>query len=236
MMQVFLLTLRQVTGLRRVIILLALALLPAGVTLLIRALSDADTTATEEEFIGAVVVAIVLPLTVAITATPAFGNEVEDRTLGFLTMKPVGRWEIVVAKLVGVIIVSGALVGVSAVVTGWLVYDAASTTFLAFLLGIAIGVIGYSAIFTWLGLVTGQALAFAIVYVFVWEGVASNILAGVKYLSINGYTLSVMEWASDGEIFTPNSIDGVAALIGAAIVLVLFALLTLHRLKNMDVP
>ena len=100
------------------------------------------------------------------------------------------------------------------------------------------GVIVYSAIFTWAGLVTTRALAFALVYVFLWEGLVSTYLGGVRYLSVRGYTLGIMH-GIDGtnfESLDDRVIQFPAAIAGACVVTVIFFLLTVRRLRNMDVP
>ena len=79
MYTVFSLTLRQLTGSRRQAILWLFAALPAAFALLLRYLTD-DYSAQIINLFDLLLVAIVLPLIVAILATTALGEEVEDRT------------------------------------------------------------------------------------------------------------------------------------------------------------
>jgi hypothetical protein len=81
-------------------------------------------------------------------------------------------------------------------------------------------------------------LSFALVYVFLWEGVLSTFLGGVRYLSVRGYTLSIVH-GIDGDVFRslgPRVIEFPAALVGAGAVTVLFVWLTVRRLRRMDIP
>ena len=77
-----------------------------------------------------------------------------------------------------------------------------------------------------------------LVYVFLWEGLASSLLPGVRYLSVRGYTLGTL-YGLDDVTFRSIGQDAIelrAALIGAGVVALAFFLLTVWRLKRMDVP
>ena len=56
-----------------------------------------------------------------------------------------------------------------------------------------VGVVLYSTLFLWVGLVTSHPLAFGLLYVFVWEGLFGTFVNGIKYLSIRQYTLGIVE-------------------------------------------
>ena len=90
----------------------------------------------------------------------------------------------------------------------------------------------------WLGLVTRRALGIGLLYVFIWEGLFGTFVDGMKYLSVRQYSLSIIRQLDptrfDGSSQTVIGIE--AAAVGAGIVLVAFALLTVRRLRAMDVP
>ena len=126
----------------------------------------------------------------------------------------------------------------SAAVTAFVGMDGDVNTMVAVCAGTLVGAVAYASVFTWAGLITTRALAFAIVYVFLWEGVISTLVPGVRYLSVSVYALSVMHGLSDSalEAVADQTIEIAAALIGAAFVAVAFWLLTVWRLRTMDVP
>ena len=97
--------------------------------------------------------------------------------------------------------------------------------------------IAYSAIFTWLGLITNQALGFALVYVLMWEGILSTFLSGIRYLSIRGYTLAILNGMDDKgfEILESRVIEFPAAVVGTISVTLVFIILAYYRLRTMDV-
>ena len=180
---------------------------------------------------------VVVPIVTMALATSSFGNDLEDRTLSFIVMTPIAKWKIALPKLVAPILIAVPMVVVSGLVTTYIGLDGNLKAVAAVCAGLLIGVAAYASVFTWAGLMTTRALSFAIVYVFLWEGLAS-LIPGVKYLSIRAYTISIMyglDSASMDEI-ADRVVDLPVAIIGAALVAVAFWLLTVYRLKRMDVP
>ena len=96
----------------------------------------------------------------------------------------------------------------------------------------------YATVFTWAGLISSHALGFSLIYVFLWEALVTSLFSGVRYLSVRGYVLSIIN-GIDGERFgtlDERVIEFPAALVGAAVVTLLFFWLTVRRLRRMDVP
>ena len=248
---VFMLSLRQLTGRWRILLLLLLAILPVALVALVSAALGEDETSNREfinTLLDGLLIAGILPLVMMVLATTAFGNELEDRTLSFLVLKPVPRSLIVLPKLLASIIVGGpiliasgvvaTLLGASSVGAVLVVIDGQIQAAAAVGLALLAGVITYATIFTWAGLITTRALAFALVYVFLWEGLVSSLLAGARYLSIRGYTLGILHGIDD-QSFEPlgeRVIEFPAAIVGATVVSAVFFWLTVRRLRSMDVP
>ncbi len=253
MLTVFFLTLRQLTGTRRQAILWLFAALPVALAILIRNLTDNYVDIILGPTISLVLIPIVLPLVVAILATTALGEDVEDRTLSYIVLRPVARWQIVAAKYIAVVILAAVplllLGGVTAAVAfvgdsnggSAFDYETVIKPILGVMAGLAIGIVAYSAAFMWLGLISGQALGIAIVYVFVWEGIAAGIFSGIRYLSIRSYSIITMQDIGGELLDTVGAIAGSqialnVGLGGAAAVVIAFLALTLIQLRNMDVP
>ena len=251
MLTVFSLTLRQLTGSRRQAILWLFAASPLAMAILVRVLTDDYTSVIVGQLFDLLLVAVVLPLVVAILATTALGDDVEDRTLSYILLRPIPRWQIVAAKYVSVVVLSAVpLLLMGAAMAGVAFIDEAEDLndyenvirpILGVVAGLALGVLAYSAAFMWLGLISGQALGLAIVYVFVWEGAAANIFSGIRYLSIRSYSLITMREAGGSTLYEISPVAGAeigiaVALGGAAAIVIAFLTLTLIQLKNMDVP
>ena len=241
MAEIFRLSLRQLLGRWRVIVILLLAALPSLLILLIRSLGDEDEVAFEAEFIvpiiDGMVVGGIMPIVTMVLATAAFGNELEDKTLYYLVLKPVSRLSIVLAKLLATLVVAVPLVVATGVVASVLL-GAEARAIGTLAIACAAGVTAYASIFTLAGLLTPRALAYGLVYVLVWEGLLSTILSGIRYLSIRGYTLALLHGIESDSFaaFEQRVIEFPAAIVGTGVVIVAFFLLTLYRLRTMDVP
>ena len=115
---------------------------------------------------------------------------------------------------------------VSGVAAAYIGLDSGFKTPLAVGAALLIGVVAYSAVFTWAGLITTRALSFAIVYVFLWEGAIGTFISGVRYLSVRGYTLAVMHGLDETglESISDRVIEFPAAIGGAVLVTAVFFL------------
>jgi len=188
--------------------------------------------------VDGVVIAVVLPLVTMALATTAFGNELEDRTLGYLALTPVPRWWIVLSKFAAGFLVAGPLLVVSGAVSTLIGLHGDLRAATAVGVSLLLGTLAYTAIFIWAGLIAPRALSFALVYVFLWEGVLSTFLGGIRYLSVRGYALAILH-GIDGDVFRslgPRVIEFPAALVGAGGVTILFIWLAVRRLRRMDIP
>ena len=243
MAQIILLTLRQLAGARRLIIVGAVALLPAALAIYARQIGAG---ATLDDFangtIDALIVALAMPIITMALATAALGNEVEDRTLSFIALQPIARWKIALAKLIAPSLIAVPLATAGAAAASYVELAGGETavrTTLAVAVSVAVGSFAYCCVFTWLGLATSRALAVALVYVFMWEAAVATFIGGARYLSVRGYTLGMMSGLDSSpalSALSDRAIELPAALIGAALVCALFYALTVRRLKRMDVP
>ena len=195
MSSIYFLSLRQLQGRWRIAALLAVAAIPL-VPALIAAASSDEPTALEldDGLINGTLASAVLPILTLVLATPVFGNELDDKTLSNLTLTPLRRWRIVAPKLAAAISVAVPLIVLSAVVSVLVAFegaqiDGAARAAAATAIGLAIGALLYTAMFTWLGLRTSRALGIGLLYVFIWEGLFGTFVDGLKYLSVRQYSL-----------------------------------------------
>lgn len=238
MAAIFTLTLRQLAGSRRLWLVLALVSLPVLAALLFRV---ADTTTTPDEFAdditSALLASTILPLVILLLATAAFGNEVSDRTLVYIALKPIARWRIALPKLLAALVVGGLPVAASGLVAVALIKQGDLAGAAATAAGLAVGAAAYAAIFTWAGLATRHALIIGLVYVFVWEAALAAYLDGIRFLSVRRFTLAVIAGLDDRRLATIDvSLGAGTGAAGAAIALVGFTALAIRRLTTMDVP
>ncbi len=244
MMAVYFLSLRQLRGRWRIIALIGLLALPMVPAIVAVLASDKPTAEDlDNALLMAALASAILPIVVLTLATPAFGNELEDKTLSNLTLTPQPRWQLMAAKLAAAVTIALPLVAASSFVSVLVAFngaelDGAAQAALAAALGFSIGVLVYAALFVWLGLVSQRALGIGLFYVFVWEGLFGTFVDGLKYLSIRSYSLSIVD-AVDSSRFddTSQSVIAIeAAVVGAIVVFGVFTFLTIRRLRTMDVP
>ena len=238
---VFWLSLRQLTGRWRLVLIFFLAALPIVLAVIVF-FTVRDDESFEEDFINilldGMLVAGILPIVTMALSTAAFGNDLEDRTLSYLVLNPISRWRIAMPKLLASIAISGPLLIASGVAAALLGFDGSPRAALAVGVATLAGVAAYAAVFTWLGLLTNRAIAFALIYVLLWEGVIGSYLQGVNYLSVRGYTLAIMYGINETgfESLGSRVIEFPAGIVGAVAVTVVFLLLVVRRLRRMDVP
>lgn len=238
---IFWLSIHQLTGRWRITLILLLAALPVGLSVIVHFAAKGDASFNSDFtniLLDGMLVAGILPLVTMALATSSFGNELEDKTLSFLTLMPVARWRIVIPKLLASLVICGPVLLAGGVAATLLGFDGEVRPALAVAAALGAGVLAYGAIFTWAGLVTTRALPFALVYVLLWEGVISTWMSGVDYLSVRGYTLAIMSGIDKPSFpaLEDRVIEFPVALAGAAIVTAVFLLLGVRRLRRMDVP
>jgi ABC-2 type transport system permease protein len=223
------LTWRQLFARRRIWFAIAFALLPLAFTLLFRIVAD-DGDSSRVGFYHAmireIIVGTLLPLAAVTFGTTAFGGEVDDGTLIYLLVKPIQRWQIVVAKFL-VSTVSTFAVVVPAIVLPWFIArnpDLPFKAVTAFLVGAALASLLYTAVFLGLGLKTKRALVFGRLYVIGFEGVLTRSAPGVRAFSIREFANAVSQAVSQGSIVLPDAVSmstvqwmGTIILVGATI-------------------
>ena len=233
---VYLLTLRQMSGRWRLVIMAVLALLPILITRVVLGESAPAVREFEEVVLSAMLAGSIVPLVVLAIGAPAFANEIEDRTLANLVLSPVPRWQIALPKLLATLTLAVPFIAASAFATAYLAFLGDLRATLAVTAAAVLGVALYSATFTWLGLVTTQAIGVGLLYVVLWEGFFAGFVPGIRLLSIRYHTLALMQ-GLDARRFVGFENPGLAAvLVTSAIVFGGFLWLTVRRLQRMDVP
>jgi hypothetical protein len=234
---IYRLTLRQLSGRWRLGVLTLLSALPVLITALLLSFSDAPSAREYEvAVLGTMFAGAIVPLVVLALAAVAFSNEIEDRTLANLVLAPIPRWKIAIPKLLATLSIAAPFVGTSAFLTGYIAYVGDLRSALALTAGLLVAVALYASVFTWLGLVSTQAIGIGLLYVVVWEGLFSGFVAGVRMLSLKFYALSIVH-GIDVRRFTSTEMPSLwLALLLCSGIVMGFAWLSVRRLRTMDVP
>lgn len=183
--------------------------------------------------------ATLLPIATLLLATGALGDEIDDRTLFYLTLKPLSRLRIVVEKILGVFVVciplAWAGLATTIIILAWGRFDDVRDLFGPILYATAAGVIGFGSLFLLLSLFIQRALLAGLFYIFVWESALARFLPGIRTISIGHYMNSIFVQLADDRRIT---IDQVAALRTSIItiiaVCVVSVMLATWRLRRMN--
>lgn len=234
---VYLLTLRQLSGRWRLLIMTVLAAMPVLMTLIVMASGDSPSVVEFDMVVfNGMLAGSIAPLVVLAIATAAFGNELEDRTLANLTLAPIPRWQIALPKLLAAITVAAPFIVASALVSAYVAYLGDLSATVAVTVALLAEVALYAAVFVWLGLVSSQAIGLGLLYIVLWEGFFAGFVAGVRGLSIRYQSLGLMHALDERRFDHMQHLGGVATALIVVLVLVMFLLLTVRRLRRMDVP
>jgi ABC-2 type transport system permease protein len=234
---VYLLTLRQVSGRWRLAILTVLAVMPVVSALVTLAQRETPSVAEFETVVFSTMLAgAITPLVVLAIAAVAFANELEDRTLANLTLSPLPRWRIVLPKLLATITVAGPFVVASSALTAHIAFLGDTSATVAVSVAALAAVVMYASAFTWLGLVSTQAIGIGLLYIVLWEGFFAGFVAGVRLLSLRYYALALMHGLDERRFAFLDHPGLTASLVLASLVTGGFALLAVRRLRRMDIP
>lgn len=234
---VYALTLRQLSGRWRVLIITALAALPVLIAVaMLRSPSAPSVDEFESVVLNGMLAGSIAPLVVLAIAAAAFGNEIEDATLANLTLTPLPRWRIVAPKLLAVITIAAPFIGISALATAHVAFLGDATATVAVTIAALGGVALYASAFVWLGLVTNYAVAIGLLYIVLWEGFFSRFVAGVRLLSIRHYTIGLMHALDERRFAAVAHLGPSVAIVTSIVVFLAFLLLAIRRLRRMDVP
>ena len=237
MSAVYFLTLRQLTGRWRLLVMTALALMPVVISVLMVSNPDAPTVGSFEQAVLSVMLfGSIAPLIVLALAAPAFANEIEDRTIANLTLSPMSRTAIVAAKLLAVISIAAPFIGASAFATGYAAFLGDVKATLAITVSALAGVVLYASAFQWLGLVTTQAIGVGLAYIVLWDGFFAGFVSGARILSISHHSIALMHGIDPRRFDMWPHVNFVVALVVAVAFVAVFNWLSVGRLRRMDVP
>lgn len=236
------LTLRQLLGRRRVLLLLLLgALLVLVAFIYLLSHPGADGGFESQRFTSRLLetfgLAVLMPLVSLLLGTAALGAEIEDGTAVYLLAKPIPRWTVVLTKLAvaaggAILLTSGpillaGLIGLQGLGNGMVV---------AFAVAAAIGSLIYCAMFLAFSLLTSRALIFGLLYVLVWEGLLAGLFPGTRTFSVRQQTLAFADGLTDvPQTVLHAQLDVTTAVVIGGILLVGATALAIWRLRRFEI-
>lgn len=194
------LTIRQFLRSKSIYVVFGISML-AAVMALVGSLAGGDASIRElrevfsEVLFQGMISATLLPLATLVLATAALGDEIEDRSLQYLALKPISRFRIVFEKLLAVVLVMTPIAWFGIAVTWGILafgeFDALRDLLWPALASSLVAIVGFGALFLLISLFIQRALLVGVFYVFVWETALSRILPGIRSISIRHFTQSM---------------------------------------------
>jgi ABC-2 type transport system permease protein len=182
-------TARATLGRRRAILFAIPAVVLIALTLVLRASRPAGTP-WPDTVLGDFGFSVLLPFTALIIGTGVLGAEIDDGSVVHLLATPVRRADVIVTKFAVAAGLTVLFAAVPELIAGELAPNSGKLAWALFV-GALVGSVAYSAVFVLASVVTTRAIAFGLLYVAIWEGLLSNLVGGVRILSIAHYSLGV---------------------------------------------
>ncbi|MCH8814185.1 MAG: ABC transporter permease [Chloroflexi bacterium] len=235
---IFSLTLQQIAGRRRSLAMFGLAIVPVLVALVFQLGERLDQQEwTANVLLDDIILTIVLPLTCLILGTSVFGSEVEDGTAVYILAKPIQRRQIIIAKFAAASLVAAAVVVPATAISGLLAIQGASEDgiVIGFTIATLFGIAAYTGGFILLSVVTSRALLIGLAYVFIWEGIATELFTGTRFLSIRHYCLGIADLiSSTGKQNFEAELGGAEGLVLASAAAAIALFLAVRRLQRFE--
>ncbi|MBC6458570.1 ABC transporter permease [Actinomadura sp. HBU206391] len=226
-------TFRAMLGRKRALLLFAL---PAVLLLLAFGLrltgnNDLDiSTIVLQRF----ALATLLPLLAMIAGTGVVGPEIDDGQIMYILTKPIPRPVIVMTKFAVAIALVVTFAVVPTLVAGLILTGNTAEVTAAFTVGTLVGGIAYAAVFVVLAVVSRNAVTIGLLYALVWETLIGNFAPGARSLSIQQWSLTVIDAVTPATTVTSEVGLGLSVAF-LVIVTVLGATLAAVRLRSLSV-
>jgi ABC-2 type transport system permease protein len=217
----------------RVLALGALGIVGIVVGTVIGRFADDVTISDRVGFINGFGLAVVLPVSTLVFASSSFGDLVEDQTLVYLWLRDVPRWLLSAAAVLSTLTIVIPLVALPLVATA-VAAELDSDAILASVIATVVGALAYTGAFTALGLRAKRALAWGLLYIFIWEQFIARAGQGVRRFALSAYTRSVLSKISGISITDADISSFYAVLIPIMVGIAAFGYITI-RLHRHDV-
>jgi ABC-2 type transport system permease protein len=200
----FVLTLRQHTHGRRMLVLGVLYALPCALAVLLRSISrPAPADALEFAFVFNLLPHGLAPLTALLYAGGVVQDEVEEQTLTYLLLRSLPRWALYVTKLLATFCVTTLLVTAGTVALYVAIHWGTPEFWGGEVAGRAARVVGimalaqagYCALFGFLGVFIRRSLIVGVIYIVAIEGVLASLDFVARAVTVVYYTrVLIVRW------------------------------------------
>lgn len=231
-------TVRQLMGRRRTLLMVLLSALPILLAVAFRLNDSTEITTYTRSSFNTITITILMPLVAILFGAGAFGAEIDEGTVVYLLAKPIRRVWIVLAKALSAMIMAVLLTGISTGIAAFIVLgsrvDGIRVTE-AQVLAVVVGSICYVSLFMTVSLFTRRALVLGIGYMLIWEGALSSLLSGIANYSIREYALGAGGLIYKLPVETSRLSPETGMSLAVALVLITLAVAT-WKLMRFELP
>lgn len=136
------------------------------------------------------------PVVALVLASAALGDLVDDRTLVYLWLRPVPRWQISLGAALATIGTAVPIVVVPMTLAAAL-GSGNATAVAATAAATAVATIGYAGVFLALGFKVRRALVWGLAYILIWEEFLARTVGVAAKLSVGVYSTSLLDHIAD---------------------------------------
>ena len=223
------LTLRATMGRRRALVFMIPPLILVLVTALLKAASP-ERADWPSLILGGFGLAVVLPLTALIIGTSVLGAEIDDGSVVHLLATPVPRSTVILSKFAVATGLTVLFAAVPELLAGLIATGGATRLAVGMFAGALVGSVIYTALFVMISVLTTRAIAVGLLYLLVWESLLSNVVSGVRVLSVSQYSLGIANSVAHDANLNAHLGLATAAIMGA-VVTVAALVLAIRRLS-----
>lgn len=226
-------TFRAMLGRRRALLLLLLPVLLVVLAAALR-LTDFNDLDTSAQVMQRFALATLLPLLALIAGTGVIGPEIDDGQIMYVLTKPIPRPVIVLTKYAVAVVLVALFAVVPTLLAGLLLTGTTAGMAPAFTVGVLVGGIAYSAVFTALAVLSRNAVTIGLLYALVWEALLGSFAPGAKSASIQQWALSVTDAMTSASV-VESAVDLAVAGPLLVTVTVVGVFLASYRLRSLSV-
>lgn len=239
------LTIRQFMKSRSFAVIAVICLIPLAVAIIPHLVTDTVSLRSIRSTLANTIflnlyATLLIPISVMVLASAAFGDEIEDKTLYILALKPISRFRIVLAKFLAIVLVAVPVLFISIAIVwaviSWGKFDLMNEFLLPMFAGALVGIVGFGSIFLALSLYIRRTLLFGMFYVTIWEGALSGFLPGIRSFSVSHYGRSMFVNLLGDERFTIENVADNGRIIITVVIIAAVALgLATRKLNTMAI-
>ena len=207
----------------RVIALLALGLVGIAVAVAVR--SGDGSLSDAVDYVNGFGLVLLVPIATLTFASATFGDLVEDRTLVYVWLRPVARWQLAVAAAASSFTVVVPIVA-TPLVLGAAVTGHGNDLVVATLVATVVGVAAYSALFVLLGLLSRRPMLWGLGYILIWEGFIARAGGFANNLAVRTYTRSILARVTDVRLDLAEETMATSLLVPAVVIVTTLVLAT----------